>query len=78
VRAGRRAVIAAHGNSLRALVNYLDGMSDADIVELNIPTGRPLVYELDDDLRPLRHHDLGDAEAIETAMRAVANQAKAR
>jgi 2,3-bisphosphoglycerate-dependent phosphoglycerate mutase len=53
-------------------------MSDADIVEMNIPTGRPLVYELDDDLRPLRHHDLGDAEAIETAMRAVANQAKAR
>jgi 2,3-bisphosphoglycerate-dependent phosphoglycerate mutase len=78
VRAGQRVVIAAHGNSLRALVKYLDGMSDADIVEMNIPTGQPLVYELDDELRPLRRHYLCDAEAIKAAMRAVANQAKAR
>ena len=78
IRAGRRVVIAAHGNSLRALVKYLDEVSDADIVELNIPTGQPLVYELDDGLRPIRHYYLGDPEAIKAAMEAVANQGKAR
>ncbi|MGB0128473.1 MAG: 2,3-diphosphoglycerate-dependent phosphoglycerate mutase [Rhodocyclaceae bacterium] len=76
VRAGKSVVIAAHGNSLRALVKYLDNISDADIVELNIPTGQPLVYELDDDLKPLKHYYLGDEEAIRTAMQAVANQGK--
>lgn len=78
VAAGRSVIIAAHGNSLRALVKYLDGVSDADIVELNIPTGVPLVYELDDDLRPLRHYYLGDPTAIEAAMQAVANQGKTK
>ena len=71
-------IIAAHGNSLRALVKYLDDVSDDDIVELNIPTGQPLVYELDDALRPIRNYYLGDAEAIAAAMQAVANQGKAR
>ncbi len=78
VKAGRSVIIAAHGNSLRALVKYLDGVSDQDIVELNIPTGVPLVYELDEALRPLRHYYLGDAAAIEAAMQAVASQGKAR
>ena len=73
IRMGRRVVIAAHGNSLRALVKYLDEVSDANIVELNIPTGQPLVYELDDGLRPIRHYYLGDPEAIKAAMEAVAN-----
>src|SRR2546426_2042108 len=63
IRSGRRVLIAAHGNSLRALVKYLDHVSESDIVELNIPTGIPLVYELDDDLRPIRHYYLGDPEA---------------
>jgi 2,3-bisphosphoglycerate-dependent phosphoglycerate mutase len=76
VRAGKRVIVAAHGNSLRALVKYLDGVSDADIVGLNIPTGVPLVYELDDDLKPLRHYYLGDAEAIAKAAEAVAKQAQ--
>jgi 2,3-bisphosphoglycerate-dependent phosphoglycerate mutase len=75
---GRRVLVAAHGNSLRALVKYLDGVSDDDIVNLNIPTGRPLVYELDDDLKPLRHYYLGDAEEIARAMAAVAAQGKAK
>jgi 2,3-bisphosphoglycerate-dependent phosphoglycerate mutase len=75
VRAGRRVVIAAHGNSLRALVKYLDGVSEEDIVGLNIPTGIPLVYELQDDLRPIRHFYLGDPEAARKAAEAVANQA---
>jgi 2,3-bisphosphoglycerate-dependent phosphoglycerate mutase len=75
VRAGRRVVIAAHGNSLRALVKYLDGVSEDEIVGLNIPTGIPLVYELEDDLRPIRHHYLGDPEAARKAAEAVANQA---
>jgi 2,3-bisphosphoglycerate-dependent phosphoglycerate mutase len=75
VRAGRRVVIAAHGNSLRALVKYLDGVSEEEIVGLNIPTGIPLVYELEDDLRPIRHHYLGDPEAARKAAEAVANQA---
>src|SRR6266852_7356423 len=74
VRQGKRVIIAAHGNSLRALVKYLDNVSDADIVELNIPTGQPLVYELDSELKPIRHYYLGDPEAINAAMQAVANQ----
>jgi len=76
VRAGRRVLIAAHGNSLRALVKYLDGVSDDDIVHLNIPTGIPLVYELDADLAPLRHFYLGDADAARKAADAVARQSK--
>jgi 2,3-bisphosphoglycerate-dependent phosphoglycerate mutase len=76
IRAGRRLVVAAHGNSIRALVKYLDGISDAAIVGLNIPNGIPLVYELDDDLKPLRHYYLGDAEAAEKAAEAVAAQGK--
>jgi len=77
VRAGKRVIIAAHGNSLRALVKYLDNVSDKDIVELNIPTGVPLVYELDDSLAPLKHYYLGDQAKIEAAMKAVASQASA-
>ena len=78
VREGKRVIIAAHGNSLRALVKYLDHVSDADIVGLNIPTGIPLVYELDAALKPIRHYYLGDAEAAAAAAAAVANQGKAR
>jgi 2,3-bisphosphoglycerate-dependent phosphoglycerate mutase len=78
IRAGKRVVIAAHGNSLRALVKYLDGVSEEAIVGLNIPTGMPLVYELDDALKPLRHYYLGDPAEVEKAMQAVANQGKAR
>jgi 2,3-bisphosphoglycerate-dependent phosphoglycerate mutase len=78
VRTGKRVIVAAHGNSLRALVKYLDDVSDADIVELNIPTGQPLVYELDSELKPIRHYYLGDAEAIKAAMQAVANQGKSK
>jgi 2,3-bisphosphoglycerate-dependent phosphoglycerate mutase len=74
---GKRVLIAAHGNSLRALVKYLDGISDADIVELNIPTGIPLVYELDAKLTPIRHFYLGDPEAAAKAAASVANQTKA-
>jgi 2,3-bisphosphoglycerate-dependent phosphoglycerate mutase len=74
VRAGQRVLVAAHGNSLRALVKYLDEISDSDIVGLNVPTGVPLVYELDDDLKPLRHFYLGDPEAIKKATAAVAGQ----
>ena len=76
VRSGKRVMIAAHGNSLRALVKYLDHLSDTAIVDLNIPTGQPLVYELDNELRPLRHYYLGDPAAIDAAMRAVADQGK--
>jgi 2,3-bisphosphoglycerate-dependent phosphoglycerate mutase len=76
IRRGERLLIAAHGNSLRALVKHLDGISDADIVELNIPTGIPLVYELDDDLRPRGHRYLGDPEAARKAAEAVANQSR--
>jgi len=76
VREGRRVIIAAHGNSLRALVKYLDNVSDTDIVGLNIPTGIPLVYELDDDLKPIRSYYLGDQEAVEKAAKAVADQLK--
>ncbi len=77
IRRGQRIVIAAHGNSLRALVKYLDGVSDDAIVGLNIPNGIPLVYELDADLRPLKSYYLGDAEAAAAAARAVASQGKA-
>ncbi|MCD6671297.1 MAG: 2,3-diphosphoglycerate-dependent phosphoglycerate mutase [Burkholderiaceae bacterium] len=78
VRNGRKVLIVAHGNSLRALVKHLDGISDEEIVSLNIPTGRPLVYELDDALRPIGRRYLGDAAEIEAAMAAVAAQGKAR
>jgi len=78
VREGKRVLIAAHGNSLRALVKYLDHIPESEIVELNIPTGMPLVYELDDDLKPLKHYYLGDAARVEAAMQAVANQGKAK
>jgi 2,3-bisphosphoglycerate-dependent phosphoglycerate mutase len=78
VAAGDRVLVAAHGNSLRAFVKFLDGVSDADIVALNIPTAVPLVYELDDALRPIRHYYLGDAEAVAKAAAAVASQGKAR
>jgi 2,3-bisphosphoglycerate-dependent phosphoglycerate mutase len=78
VAAGQKVIVAAHGNSLRALVKYLDGIGDAEIVGLNIPTGIPLVYELTDDLKPLRHYYLGDAEKVAQATQAVANQGKAR
>jgi 2,3-bisphosphoglycerate-dependent phosphoglycerate mutase len=74
IRSGKRVLIAAHGNSLRALVKYLDNVSEEAIVELNIPTGVPLVYELDADLRPQRHYYLGDPEAVRKAAEAVAKQ----
>jgi 2,3-bisphosphoglycerate-dependent phosphoglycerate mutase len=77
LKSGQRVVVSAHGNSIRAMVKYLDDISDADIVGLNIPNGIPLVYELDDDLKPIRHYYLGDAAAIEAAAAAVANQGKA-
>ncbi|MBC7939350.1 MAG: 2,3-diphosphoglycerate-dependent phosphoglycerate mutase [Chitinophagaceae bacterium] len=77
VRAGQRTVIAAHGNSIRALVKYLDGIADADIVGVNIPNGIPLIYELDADLRPLKSYYLGDAEMAAKAARAVTAQGKA-
>ncbi len=73
IRAGKRILVSAHGNSLRALIKELEGMSDEDITRLNIPTGQPLVYELDADLKPLRSYYLGDPAAIEAATRAVAN-----
>ncbi|MCI2809774.1 2,3-diphosphoglycerate-dependent phosphoglycerate mutase [Eoetvoesiella caeni] len=78
LRSGRRVLVAAHGNSLRALIKHLDSVSDEDIVNINIPTGQPLVYELDDDLRPIRHYYLGDASEIEAAMAAVAAQGQAK
>ena len=78
LRSGKKVIIAAHGNSLRALVKYLDNVSDDDIVELNIPTGVPLVYELDDDLKPIKHYYLGDPEEIRKAAEAVAKQGKAK
>ncbi|MBL0143370.1 MAG: 2,3-diphosphoglycerate-dependent phosphoglycerate mutase [Betaproteobacteria bacterium] len=78
VVAGERVLVAAHGNSLRALVKFLDGVSDAEIVGLNIPTAVPLVYELDDSLKPIRHYYLGDAQAVAKAAAAVASQGKAR
>lgn len=78
VKEGRRILIAAHGNSLRALIKYLDHISDRDIVGLNIPTGAPLIYELDDDLRPIRHYYLGDQEAVQRAAAVVASQGKVK
>ena len=78
IRAGTRVLIAAHGNSLRALVKHLDRMSDQDVIELNIPTGVPLVYMLNEDLEPLRKFYLGDPEAVKRAAEAVANQSRAR
>jgi 2,3-bisphosphoglycerate-dependent phosphoglycerate mutase len=77
IRSGQRVVVSAHGNSIRALVKYLDGISDQDIVGLNIPNGIPLVYELDAQLKPIRHYYLGDAEAAARAAAAVATQGKA-
>ena len=78
IREGKRLIIAAHGNSLRALVKYLDNIADEEIVKLNIPTGVPLVYELNDDLKSIKSYYLGDAEAIKAAQETVANQGKAK
>ena len=78
IKSGQRVIIAAHGNSLRALVKYLDNLSEENIVNLNIPTAMPLVYELRDDLKPIRSYYLGDPEAVKKAMEAVANQGKAK
>jgi 2,3-bisphosphoglycerate-dependent phosphoglycerate mutase len=77
MRSGQRTVVAAHGNSMRALVMYLDGISEDDIVGLNIPNGIPLVYELDADLKPIKSYYLGDPEAVAKAAAAVASQGKA-
>jgi 2,3-bisphosphoglycerate-dependent phosphoglycerate mutase len=77
IRSGKKVLVAAHGNSIRALVKYLDDVSDKDIVGLNIPNGIPLVYELDEGLKPIRHYYLGDAAAAAQAAAAVAGQAKA-
>jgi 2,3-bisphosphoglycerate-dependent phosphoglycerate mutase len=77
ILSGKRLLVAAHGNSIRALVKYLDNISDDEIVGLNIPNGIPLVYELDANLKPLRHYYLGDADAIAKAAAAVASQGKA-
>jgi 2,3-bisphosphoglycerate-dependent phosphoglycerate mutase len=76
VKSGRKVIIAAHGNSLRALVKYLDQVSDEAIVSLNIPTGIPLVYELDGDLKPIKHYYLGDPEKVQAAIQSVADQLK--
>jgi 2,3-bisphosphoglycerate-dependent phosphoglycerate mutase len=76
VKSGLRVIVAAHGNSLRALVKFLDDISDDDIVELNIPTGVPLVYELDENLKPIKHYYLGDPDEIRQAQQAVARQGK--
>ncbi|MFH1045513.1 MAG: 2,3-diphosphoglycerate-dependent phosphoglycerate mutase [Candidatus Omnitrophota bacterium] len=78
VKAGKKVLIAAHGNSLRALVKYLDNISDAEIMQLNIPTGIPLIYELDSNLKPLAHYYLGDEAKIKQAVASVANQGKAK
>jgi 2,3-bisphosphoglycerate-dependent phosphoglycerate mutase len=78
IKSGKKVLIAAHGNSLRALVKYLDNVSEEDIVQLNIPTGMPLVYELDEELKPLNRYYLGDPEAVKKAMAAVAAQGKAK
>jgi len=76
IKAGKRVVVAAHGNSIRAMVKYLEGISDADIVGINIPNGIPLVYELDADLKLIKRYYLGDAEAAAAAAAAVAAQGK--
>ena len=78
VKSGQSVIVVAHGNSLRALIKYLDNISDQDIVGLNVPTGQPLVYELDAELKPIKHYYLGNEEAIKQAMEAVANQGKAK
>ena len=78
VKSSKRVLVAAHGNSLRAMVKYLDNISDAEIPELNIPTGIPLVYELDDNLKPIKHYYLGSPEDVAKAAAAVANQGKAK
>ena len=78
VRNGKKVLIAAHGNSLRALVKYLDHIPDQEILKLNIPTGIPLVYELDDDLNPMKHYYLGDPDELQKAMDSVAAQGKAK
>jgi len=78
IKSGKKVLIAAHGNSLRALVKYLDNVSENDIVSMNIPTGIPLVYELDDNLKPLNRYYIGDPEEVKKAMEAVANQGKAK
>ena len=78
IKSGKKTLISAHGNSLRALVKYLDNMPDEEVVKLNIPTGVPLIYELDDDLKPITHYYLGDQEEIERAIEAVASQGKAK
>ncbi|MCL2145149.1 MAG: 2,3-diphosphoglycerate-dependent phosphoglycerate mutase [Endomicrobia bacterium] len=78
IKAGKKIIIAAHGNSLRALVKYLDNISDENIVNLNIPTAMPLVYELDENLKPVKNYYLGDPEEVKKAMEAVANQGKAK
>jgi 2,3-bisphosphoglycerate-dependent phosphoglycerate mutase len=78
IMSGKRVIIAAHGNSLRALVKYLDNIPEEEIVKLNIPTGMPLVYELDENLKPITHYYLGDQSAVEQAMQAVASQGKAK
>jgi 2,3-bisphosphoglycerate-dependent phosphoglycerate mutase len=78
LRQGKRLIIAAHGNSIRALVKYLDQVPDEEIVHVNIPTGVPLVYELDDGLKPLRHYYLGNQEEVEKAMATVASQGRSK
>ena len=78
MKSGKKVIIVAHGNSLRSLVKYLDNISDEDIVGVNIPTGVPLVYELDDEFKPVNHYYLGNAEEVAAKMNAVANQAKAK
>lgn len=78
IRGGQRVLLVAHGNSIRGLVKYLDQISDEDIIELNVPNGVPLVYELDARLKPLRHYYLGDADAVAAKMAAVANQGKVK
>lgn len=78
LKSGKKVLVAAHGNSIRAFVKYVDDVSDEDIISVNIPTGVPLVYEFDDELKPIRHYYLGDQEAIKAAMESVANQGKAK
>lgn len=78
IKSGKKVLISAHGNSLRALVKYLDNVPDEEIVKLNIPTGIPLVYELEDNLKPIKHYYLGDEDAVKKAMQSVVNQGKAK
>ena len=78
ITAGERVLVAAHGNSLRGLIKYLDRLSDEAIIDVNVPTGIPLVYELDEELQPMRSYYLGDAQAVANAQHAVASQGRAR